>query len=69
SWTAFYTADDCRAGLRFPRAAAEPPHRFRSCGVSPVPLFRRSLRLALQSAAKRNETDETMFTITKKTNH
>ncbi|MEB4887613.1 hypothetical protein, partial [Priestia megaterium] len=49
-----------------PRASVEPPRRFRSCGVSPVPLSRRSLRLALQSAARRNETDETMFTITKK---
>ncbi|MGG0486392.1 hypothetical protein ABEY65_23620 [Priestia aryabhattai] len=39
SWTAFYTADDFRAGLRFPRAAGEPPRRLCSCGVSPVPLF------------------------------
>ena len=30
---------------------------------------RRSLRLALQSTARRNETDEAVFTITKKTNH
>ncbi|NGY90928.1 hypothetical protein F3K44_11520 [Bacillus megaterium] len=39
SWTAYDTAIDFRARLRFPRAAAEPPRRFRSCGVSPVPLF------------------------------
>ncbi|WP_277448125.1 hypothetical protein [Priestia sp. P5] len=39
SWTAYYTAVDFRARLRFPRAAAEPPHRLRSFGVSPVPLF------------------------------
>src|SRR6478609_7024203 len=30
---------------------------------------RRSLRLALQSTARRDETDEAVFTITKKTNH
>nr|WP_183128436.1 hypothetical protein [Priestia megaterium] len=39
SWTAYDTAIDFRARLRFPRAAAEPPRRFRSYGVSPVPLF------------------------------
>ncbi|MCM3792295.1 MULTISPECIES: hypothetical protein [Priestia] len=39
SWTAYDTAIDFRARLRFPRAAAEPPRRLRSCGVSPVPLF------------------------------
>ncbi|MCQ9283475.1 hypothetical protein NQ129_16915 [Priestia aryabhattai] len=33
------TAVDFRARLRFPRAAAEPPRRLRSCGVSPAPLF------------------------------
>jgi len=57
SWTAYYTAVDFRARLRFPRAAAEPPRRLR--------FSRRSLRLALQSTARRNETDNTMFTITK----
>ncbi|MGC3789477.1 hypothetical protein ACPS01_13325 [Priestia aryabhattai] len=30
SWTAYYTAVDFRARLRFPRAAAEPPRRWRS---------------------------------------
>ena len=34
SWTAYYTAVDFRARLCFPRAAAEPPRRFRSYGVS-----------------------------------
>ncbi|MDR7244783.1 hypothetical protein [Priestia megaterium] len=34
-----YTAVDFRARLRFPRAAAAPPRRFRSCGVSPIQLF------------------------------
>jgi hypothetical protein len=41
------TAFDFRARLRFPRAVGE----LRSCGVSPNSLFRRSLRLALQSKA------------------
>jgi len=37
---ACYTAVDFGARLRFPRAAGEPPRRFRSCcGVSPSPLF------------------------------
>jgi len=39
SRTAFDTAVDFRARLRFPRADAEPPRRIRSCGVSPIPLF------------------------------
>ncbi len=34
SWNAYYTTVDFRARLRFPRAAAEPPRRFRTCGVS-----------------------------------
>ncbi|MBX9967670.1 hypothetical protein H7K06_09045 [Priestia aryabhattai] len=37
--TACDTAINFRAGLRFPRAAAEPPRRLCSCGVSPFPLF------------------------------
>jgi len=36
---AYDTVVDFRARLRFPRAAAEPPRRLRSCGVSSVPLF------------------------------
>jgi len=39
SWTAYYTAVDFRAKLRFPRAVAEPPRCLRSWGVSSVPLF------------------------------
>ncbi|WP_312036090.1 hypothetical protein [Priestia aryabhattai] len=39
SWTAYYTAVDFRARLRFPWAAAESPRRLRSCGGSPVPLL------------------------------
>jgi hypothetical protein len=60
SWTAYYTAVDFRARRRSPRAAAYAPagsHLFR--------FSRRSLRLALQSTARRNKTDNTMFTITK----
>ncbi len=30
SWTAYYTAVDFRARLRFPRADAEPPRRLPS---------------------------------------
>ncbi|MGF9889215.1 hypothetical protein ABEX78_11210 [Priestia megaterium] len=44
SASAWYTAADFRARLRFPRTADEPPRRFR--------VFRRSLRLALQSSAR-----------------
>ncbi|MED3852223.1 hypothetical protein P4607_12725 [Priestia megaterium] len=40
----YYTVVDFRARLRFPRAAPEPPRRFR--------FSRRSLRHALQSTAK-----------------
>jgi len=36
---AYDSAVDFRARLRFPRAAAEPPRRLHSCGVSSVPLF------------------------------
>jgi len=39
SWTAFDSAVDFRARLRFPRAGGKPPRRLLSCGVSPVPLF------------------------------
>ncbi len=37
SWTAYYTAVDFHARLRFPRAAAEP-RRFRAYRVSSLPL-------------------------------
>ena len=57
SWTAYDTAVDFRAKLRFPRAAAEPPRRLRSCGVHLFRFSRRSLRLALQSTARRNKID------------
>lgn len=40
---------DFRARLRFPRAEGEPPRRLCVCGVSPIPLSRRSLRLARPS--------------------
>jgi len=61
SWTACYTAVDFHARLRFPRAAAEPPRHL--C------FSRTSLSLALQSTARRNETDETYVHHNKKTNH
>jgi len=39
SVSAWYTAADFRARLRFPRTADEPPRRLGSCGVSSLPLF------------------------------
>ena len=51
SRTACDAAVDFCARLCFPQVVAEPPRRFR---FSPG-----SLRLALQSTARRNETDET----------
>jgi hypothetical protein len=51
SRTACDTAVDFCARLCFPQVADEPPRLFR---FSPL-----SLPLALQSAARRNETDET----------
>ena len=68
SWTVCDTAVDFHARLRFPRAAAESPRRLGSWGSHLFRFSRRSLRLALQSTARSNETDEPTFTITK-TNH
>ncbi len=54
SASAWYTAADFRARLRFPRTADEPPRRLGSCGVHPFRFSRRSLRPALQSTARSN---------------
>jgi len=59
SWTACNTAVDFLARIRFPRAAGEPPPRLRSWGAHLFRFSRRSLRLAFQSAARRNETNKT----------
>ncbi len=59
NWTARYAAFDFHPRLCFPRAAAEPPRRLCSCGVSSVPLFPQESSPALQSTARSSYIRET----------
>ena len=50
SWTAYDTAGDFRARLRFPRAGAEPPRRLRS-----NQLLEGTKQIKLYSPSQKNE--------------